>query len=71
MATRNRPSVRSDPDARPAPGADARALLQARLTERHQATISHGSLADLDPPPGDPDPSATPASDALRWVRGE
>ncbi len=53
-------------------GADSRSRLQARLAERHQATIGHGSLADMDPPPREPDPgSATPASDALRWVRGE
>lgn len=45
--------------------------LQAHLTERYQATFSRGSLADLKPPPGWPDPTdPTPASDALRWVRG-
>lgn len=51
-------------------GAGSRLRLQAHLTERHDATISRGDLAELDPPPGDPD-GATPASDALRWARGE
>jgi hypothetical protein len=45
---------------------------QARLAERYGARLGRGSLLDLDPPPGEPDPSgAAPASDALRWVRGE
>ncbi|MGA2163144.1 MAG: hypothetical protein ABSH36_01590 [Solirubrobacteraceae bacterium] len=53
-------------------GASPRSRLQAHLAERHNATITHGSLADLVPPPGEPDPGgSTPASDALRWVRGE
>jgi hypothetical protein len=46
--------------------------LQARLAERYGARPGRGSLLELDPPPGEPDPTdATPASDALRWVRGE
>jgi hypothetical protein len=53
-------------------GAGPRSRLQTRLSERHRAMIGHGSLADLAPPPGEPDPGgATPASDALRWVRSE
>jgi hypothetical protein len=48
------------------------AQMQARLTERYGAKPSRGSLLDLDPPSGQPDAAdATPASDALRWVRGE
>jgi hypothetical protein len=46
--------------------------LQARLAERYGARPARGSLLDLDPPPGKPDPeNVAPASDALRWVRGE
>lgn len=53
-------------------GAGSHSRLQARLAERHNARIGHGSLVDLDLPPGKPDPgNATPASDALHWVRGE
>jgi hypothetical protein len=52
--------------------ADPEAQLQARLARRYGARPARGSLLDLDPPPGKPDPeNATPASDALRWVRGE
>jgi hypothetical protein len=51
-------------------GADSESQLQARLTERYGASPGRGSLLDLDPPPGTPT-STTPASDALRWVRGE
>jgi hypothetical protein len=52
--------------------ADPEAQLQARLAERYGVTPVRGGLLDLDPPPGKPDPeNAAPASDALRWVRGE
>jgi hypothetical protein len=52
--------------------ASAESQLQARLAEHHGARPARGSLLDLDPPPGKPDPEdAAPASDALRWVRGE
>jgi hypothetical protein len=45
--------------------------LQARLAERYGARPARGSLLELDPPPGKPDPeNAAPASDALQWVRG-
>ncbi len=53
-------------------GAGSEAQLQARLVERYDARPGRGSLLELDPPPGEPDPlDAAPASDALRWVRGE
>jgi hypothetical protein len=53
-------------------GAGSRSRLQAHLAERRRATIGHGNLADLNPPPGEPDPGdATLASDALRWARSE
>jgi hypothetical protein len=53
-------------------GAGPEAQLRARLVERYDARPCQGSLLELDPPPGEPDPTdATPASDALRWVRGE
>jgi hypothetical protein len=46
--------------------------LQARLAERYGAKPARGGLLDLDPPPGEPDPTgAAPASEALGWVRGE
>ena len=51
-------------------GADASSQLQARLAERYEARPGRGSLLDLDAPAAEPEP-ATPASDALRWVRGE
>jgi hypothetical protein len=51
--------------------ADHNVQLQARLAERYGAKPSRGSLLDLDPPAGKPNADATPASDALRWVRGE
>jgi hypothetical protein len=52
-------------------GSGSHARLQARIAKRHNAIIGHGSLTDLDLPSGKPDPgNATPASDALRWVRG-
>jgi hypothetical protein len=52
--------------------AGAESQLKARLAERYNARPGRGSLAELDPPPGEPDPAgAAPASDALRWVRGE
>lgn len=53
-------------------GAGTVSRLQARLAERYDARLAHGSLLELSPPPGEPDPAdATPASDALQWVRGE
>jgi hypothetical protein len=52
--------------------ADLDSQLQARLAERYGARPARGSLLELDPLPGKPDPeNAAPASDALRWVRGE
>jgi hypothetical protein len=51
--------------------ASSESQLQARLAERYGARPGRGSLLELDPP-GESDPSgAAPASDALRWVRGE
>ncbi len=53
-------------------GADASSQLQARMAERYGARLARGSLLDLDPPPSEPDPAGTaPATEALRWVRGE
>lgn len=53
-------------------GAGSESQLQARLAERYDARPAKGSLAELDPPLGIPDPAGTtPVSDALRWVRGE
>ena len=53
-------------------GASTESQLRARLAEHYGATPARGSLLDLDPPPGEPgSTSAAPASDALRWVRGE
>lgn len=53
-------------------GANARTRLQARLAERYDARLGRGTLADLDAPEERPDSAgATPATDALRWVRGE
>lgn len=52
-------------------GANSESQLQTRLAEHYGARPGRGSLLELDPP-GEPDPAgATPASDALRWVRGE
>lgn len=45
--------------------------LQRRLATRHGIAPAAGSLSDLGPPEGFPDSAdATPASDALDWVRG-
>jgi hypothetical protein len=53
-------------------GAGSEPQLQARLAERYGARVARGSLLELDPPPGEPDPAgASPASEALQWVRGE
>jgi hypothetical protein len=53
-------------------GAGSDSHTQARLAERYGARPGRGNLLDLDPPPGKPDPTgAAPASEALRWVRGE
>jgi len=53
-------------------GAGSDSQLQARLAQRYDARPGRGSLLDLDAPPGKPDSKgAAPASDALRWVRGE
>jgi hypothetical protein len=53
-------------------GAGSESQLRARLAECYGARPAKGSLSELDPPPGAPDPAgAAPASDALRWVRGE
>jgi hypothetical protein len=53
-------------------GAGSESRVQARLAERFAARPGRGSLLDLDPPPGEPDPEgAAPASEALQWVRGE
>jgi hypothetical protein len=52
--------------------ADSGSRLQARLAEHYGARPVRGNLLELDPPPGKPEPKdAAPASDALRWVRGE
>lgn len=51
-------------------GGGSESQLQARLAERYGARPARGSLLELDPPPGKPDPAA-PASEALQWVRGE
>lgn len=52
--------------------ADSESRLRAQLAERYGATLGHGSLLELEPPPEDADTAgATAASDALRWVRGE
>jgi hypothetical protein len=52
--------------------AGSEAQLQSRLAEKHGARLARGSLLELGPPPGKPDPTGTaPASDALQWVRGE
>lgn len=53
-------------------GAGAEAQLRWRLARRYGAKPGLGGLVTLDPPPGEPDPGgAAPASEALRWVRGE
>lgn len=53
-------------------GAGSESHTQARLAERYGARPARGSLLDLDPPPGEPESAgAAPASEALRWVRGE
>lgn len=53
-------------------GAGAESQLRTRLAERYDARPAKGSLRELDPPAGEPDPTgAAPASEALRWVRGE
>jgi hypothetical protein len=52
--------------------AGSESQLRAKLAERYDAKPGRGSLLELEPPPGEPDPAGTaPASDALRWVRGE
>jgi hypothetical protein len=53
-------------------GADASSQLRARLAELYGARLARGSLLDLDPPPGEPDPtSPAAATEALQWVRGD
>jgi hypothetical protein len=53
-------------------GTSSESRLQARLAERYGARPGKGSLLELGPPRDAPDPAgATPASDALQWVRGE
>lgn len=52
--------------------AGAESQLRARLAENYDARPARGSLLELDPPPGKSDSeNAAPATDALRWVRGE
>ena len=52
--------------------ADESSQLRARLVERYGATPAQGDLLDLETlPAGTHEQSATPASDALQWVRGE
>jgi hypothetical protein len=54
------------------PDISAEAQLRRRLEQRYGAKPSKGSLIAVAPPPGEPDPQGkAPASDALRWVRGE
>jgi len=53
-------------------GASSESQLRARLAERYEARPGRGSLAELGPPPAEPDATSdAPASDALQWVRGE
>jgi hypothetical protein len=53
-------------------GAGSEYQVQSRLAERYGARPGRGSLLELDPPPGEPDPAGTAAaSEALQWVRGE
>jgi hypothetical protein len=53
-------------------GAGSEARLRGSLAKRYGAKPGRGGLGTLDPPPGEPDPEdSTPATDALRWVRGE
>lgn len=52
--------------------AGSESQLRGHLAERYGARPSRGSLLDLDPPAGQPDPAGpAPASEALQWVRGE
>jgi hypothetical protein len=52
--------------------AGAESQLRARLAERYGAKPGRGSLLELEPPRGEPDAvDGAPASDTLRWVRGE
>lgn len=46
--------------------------LRRRLGDRHGLVPARADLLSFVPPAGDPDPDdPTPASDALRWVRGK
>lgn len=48
------------------------AASRARLREKYGLIPATGDLSSLPPPEGECDPDdPTPASDALRWVRGE
>ena len=48
------------------------AVARARLREKYNLIPATSDLSSLGPPEGEVDPDdPTPASDALRWVRGE
>ncbi len=53
-------------------GAGPQRELRVKLSERHGTQPASSSLSDLGLPPGAVDPDdPRPASDALRWVRGD
>ena len=70
LAAQARALIIRGADALAAGAGPARAQ-QRRLAERHGIAPAGKRLAELDPPEGSVDPNgATPASDALDWVRG-
>jgi hypothetical protein len=53
-------------------GGSPEAQLRRRLVERYGVVPARRDLTSIGPPPGEVDADdPTPASDALRWVRGE